>query len=52
MIILLCVIAKLDIKIISDVVDTDIPLLLSKKARKRAWTFLNFNEDTVEMLGK
>ena len=47
----LCVIAKIDIKK-SDVVDADIPLLLSKKAMKRAHTSLNFNDDTVEMFGK
>ena len=42
----------MDVKIVSDVVDADIPLLLSKKAMKRAWTSLNLNNDTVEMFGK
>ena len=42
----------MDIKIISDVVDADIPPLLSKKAMKRAWTSLNFNDNTTEMFGK
>ena len=52
MVILPCVITKMDVKIISDVVNADIPLLLSKKAMKRAWTSLNFNDDTAEMFGK
>ena len=47
-----CVIAKMNVKIISDVVDADIPLLLSKMAMKRARTTLNFNNDTAEMFGK
>ena len=47
-----CVIAKMNIKIISDVVDANIPLLLSKTAMKRARITLNFNNDTVEMFGK
>ena len=51
-VILPCVATKMVIKIISDVVDTDIPLLLSKKAMKRAWTSLNFNNDTVKMFEK
>ena len=32
--------------------NADIPLLLSKKAMKRAQTFLNFNNDAAEMFGK
>ena len=47
-----CVIAKMNVKIISDVVDADIPLLLSKTAMKRARMTLNFNNDTAEMFGK
>ena len=47
-----CVIAKMNVKIISDVVDADIPLLLSKMAMKRARMTLNFNNDTAEMFGK
>ena len=47
-----CVIAKMNVEIISDVVDADIPLLLSKTAMKRARMTLNFNNDTAEMFGK
>ena len=47
-----CVIAKMNVKIISDVVDADIPLLLSKMAMKRAQKTLNFDNDTAEMFGK
>ena len=47
-----CVIAKMNVKIISDVIDADIPLLLSKTAMKRARMTLNFNNDTAEMFGK
>ena len=47
-----CVIAKMNVKIISDVVDANIPLLLSKTAMKRARMTLNFNNDTAEMFGK
>ena len=47
-----CVIAKMNVKIKSDVVDADIPLLLSKTAMKRARMTLNFNNDTAEMFGK
>ena len=42
----------MNVKIISDVVNTDIPLLLSKTAMKRARMTLNFNNDTAEMFGK
>ena len=42
----------MNVKIISDVVDADIPLLLSKTAMKRARMTLNFNNDTAEMFGK
>ena len=42
----------MNVKIISDVVDADIPLLLSKTAMKRAQMTLNFNNDTAEMFGK
>ena len=47
-----CNIAGLRVDIITDVVDSDIPLLLSKVAMKRAKTKLNFENDTVTMLGK
>ena len=52
MVILPCVTMKMDVEIISDVVDDDITLLLSKKAMKRSQKFLNFNDDTVERFGK
>ena len=52
MVILPCVFSKMDVKIKSDVVDADIPLLLSKRAMKRAQISLNFNDDTAEMFGK
>ena len=38
--------------IITDVVNSDIPLFLSKDAMKRAVTCLNFEDDTVTMLKK
>ena len=50
--ILPCVIADIEVSIITDVVDSDIPLLLSKDAMKRAETYLNFEDDTVTMLKK
>ena len=49
-VILLCVIADIEVSIITDVVDSDIPLLLSKDAMKRAGTCLNFEDDSVTML--
>ena len=51
-VILPCVIADIEVSIITDVVDSDIPLLLSKDAMKRAGTCLNFEDDTVTMLKK
>ena len=51
-VILPCVIADFEISIITDVVNSDIPLLLSKDAMKRAGTCLNFEDDTVTMLKK
>ena len=47
-----CVIDGIRVDIITDVVDSDIPLLLSKAAMKRAKTHLNFENDTVVMLGR
>ena len=47
-----CVIVDIEVSIITDVVDTDIPLLLSKDAMKRAGTCLNFEDDSVTMLKK
>lgn len=47
-----CVIANVEVSIVTDVVDSDIPLLLSKNSMKRARTCLNFENDTVTMLGR
>ena len=51
-VILPCVIADIEVSIITDVVNSDIPLLLSKDAMRRAGTCLNFEDDTVTMLKK
>ena len=51
-VILPCVIADIEVSIITDVVNSDIPLLLSKDAMKRAGTCLNFEDDTVTILQK
>ena len=51
-VILPCVIADIEVSIITDVVNSDIPLLLSKDAVKRAGTCLNFEDDSVTMLKK
>ena len=51
-VILPCVIADIEVSIITDVVNSDIPLLLSKDAMKKAGTCLDFEEDTVTMLKK
>ena len=51
-VILPCVIADIEVSIITDVVNSDIPLLLSKDAMKRAGTCLNFEDDRVTMLKK
>ena len=51
-VILPCVIADIEVSIITDVVNSDIPLLLSKDAMKRAGTCLNFEDDTVIILKK
>ena len=50
--ILPCVIADIEVSIITDVVNSDIPLLLSKDTMKRAGTCLNFEDDTAMMLKK
>ena len=47
-----CVIADIKVSIITDVVDSDIPLLLSKDSMKRAGTCLNFENDSVTMFKK
>ena len=51
-VVLLCIITGMKISISIDVVDSDIPLLLSKNAMKRAKTRINFENDTVTMLGR
>ena len=51
-VILPCVISDIEISIITDVVNSDIPLLLSKDAMKSAGTCLNSEDDTVTMLKK
>ena len=51
-VILPCVIADIEVSIITDVVNSDIPLLLSKDAMKNAGTCLNFEDVTVTMLKK
>lgn len=45
-------IAGIHASILTDVVDTDIPFLLSKDVMKRAKNYLNFENDSVTMLGK
>lgn len=45
-------IAGKDVTIITDVVDSDIPLLLSRTAMKTAGVKLNLEDDTAEILGK
>ena len=47
-----CVITDIEVCTITDVVNSDIPLLLSKDAMKRAGTCLNFEDDMVTMLKK
>ena len=45
-------VTDIEVSIITDVVDSDIPLLLSKDAMKRAGTCLKFENDSVTMLKK
>ena len=47
-----CIIADMKVFIVTDVVKAEIPLLLSKAAMKMAKTKLNFENDTVFMLGR
>ena len=51
-VILPCVIADIEVSIITDVVDSGITFLLSKDAMKRAGTCLNFEDDSIMMLKK
>ena len=46
------VIGSKKVNLETDVIDADIPLLMSKVAMKRAETVLNFNEDTVSMFSE
>ena len=45
-----CVITDIKVSIITVVVDSDIPLLLSKDSMKKAGTYLNFENDSFTML--
>ena len=47
-----CVIADIEVSIITDVVDSNITLLLSKDSMKRAGICLNFENDSVTMFKK
>ena len=47
-----CVIPDIEVSIITDVVDSDIALLLSKDSMKRAGTCLNFENDSITMFKK
>ena len=47
-----CVIADTEVSIVTDVVDSDIPLLLSKASMKTARTCLNFENEIVTMFKK
>ena len=47
-----CVFADIEVSIVTDVVDSDIPLLLSKDSMKRAATCHNFENDSVTMFKK
>ena len=47
-----CRLAGNDIKIMTDVVDSAIPLLLSKESMKLADTVIDFKKDEVHMFGK
>ena len=40
------------ISVKTDIVDADIPLLLSKEALKKSKAIINFNNDTVTMFGE
>ena len=45
-------IGRKNVRISTDIVETSIPLLLSKRAMKSASTSINFVTDEVEMLGQ
>ena len=46
------VIGDTKVMIITDVIDSDLPLLLSQQSMKKAKTILNLNDDTVNILGQ
>ena len=47
-----CIITDIEVSIVTDVVDADIPLLLSKDSMKRARICLNFENDSIMMFKK
>ena len=47
-----CIVAGFHVDINMDIVNADIPLLLSKSAMKMAKVNLNFDSDTIDILGK
>ena len=47
-----CVIIDIKVSIVTDVIDTDIPLLLSEDSMKRARTCFSFENDSVTMFKK
>ena len=51
-VVLPCIVAGFCVDINADIVDADIPLLLSKSTMKKAKVNLNFNSDTIAILGK
>ena len=51
-VILPCVIGGVRVDISTDIVDADIPMLLSKSAMKKAKTIMDFKNDTICLLGK
>ena len=46
-----CVLGGKNVKIGIDVVDSNIPMLLSKGAMKEANTVVNFSKDTIKLFG-
>ena len=51
-VVLPCIVACFRVDINADIVDADIPLLLSKSAMKKAKVNMNFDSDTIDILGK
>ena len=46
------VLGSKNVMITADIVNTDVPLLLSKKTMKKAKTIIDFNNDSVSMFGE